>query len=251
MLAFHSPATHQLQGQNRMFESSHLAQHNPGFYPTRLPLSSSPPTPALSAAASPFTPHFAVNSNTVIINNADQFAPPKQVVSGRISPPARSVSPPATRDALVPHVQQDDAFTISAPKAWARMDLAPGQTLFISPRNEPNQFCENLSVVVESVVENQRLQDYTSAAVFAIGKDVQNRILYSGEASLSGIRAHEVVYSSSHNGVPLVFRQVWLLFTLRGVTKAFVVTVTCESNKYQPMHQLTQQMVDSFRIMRA
>ncbi len=80
------------------------------------------------------------------------------------------------------------------PTWWGKTEPQKGSVLFISPRSSSEQFCENISVIVEDTQFN--LEDYTFKTVVQITNESGTKILQSNPTVLSGFPAHELVYTS-------------------------------------------------------
>jgi len=50
----------------------------------------------------------------------------------------------STRNAFDVFVSNDHDFQICFPANWSVISSEPGQVIFVAPRSNPQQFCENL-----------------------------------------------------------------------------------------------------------
>lgn len=161
------------------------------------------------------------------------------------------------REILV-FVNEQQGYSFCHPNWWAKTEPLPGQILFVSPRANPTQFCENISVVVEDLGNKEYdLQEYTRITIRELTKEPQCKIFHSAGISdsacslictatnLSGLRAHEVIYTGTHEGVNIFFKQIWTIVN----SKAYVVTFTCEASKFQTCLPFTQVIMNSFRLL--
>eukprot|EP01117_Protostelium_nocturnum_P013453 TRINITY_DN501_c0_g1_i10.p1 TRINITY_DN501_c0_g1~~TRINITY_DN501_c0_g1_i10.p1 ORF type:complete len:307 (-),score=108.58 TRINITY_DN501_c0_g1_i10:190-1110(-) len=146
-------------------------------------------------------------------------------------------------------VSKEEQYSICYPNWWSRAEPQPGQVLFVSPRSEPNEFCHNISVVVENLGEESMYNNftlYTNVILQSLMDDPQIVVLESNSTLLSGIQAHQVSYSARHLNTTLIFRQIWLLHE----GKSYIVTFTCEASKYtNTIVNMAQEIMATLRLL--
>ena len=74
------------------------------------------------------------------------------------------------------------------------------------------------------------------ATIQDLTKEPSCKIFHSAATTLCGLRAHEVVYTGTHNHTSLIFKQVWVIVH----RKAYIVTLTCDAVKYQTLLPFAQ-----------
>ncbi|PRP88130.1 hypothetical protein PROFUN_04221 [Planoprotostelium fungivorum] len=154
-----------------------------------------------------------------------------------------------TKKEIIMFVSQNEQYSICYPNWWAKVEPQPGQVLFVSPRSSPDEFCQNISVVVETIQENSaynNFSNYTNSIIQSISDDPQIALLDSRPTTLSGIQSHQVVYSARHNNTALIFRQIWLLH--KG--KSYIVTFTCDANRTtSAVVNMAQEIMATLRLL--
>jgi len=214
-----------------------------------------------SAQYYPHSQQYPVRSQPERIPEKKIFRPKgKEVVSNQVSGSQPQYSPPSSfphsppmshhespRELLM-FVSDRENYSIVYPNWWTMMEPGFGQILFISPRKESHEFCENISVVVEDLSQTSfTLPDYTSNILRDIATG-GNKILHSAMCLLAGQRAHEIIYSDMHtDNTQLYFRQVWIISEV--TRKAYIVTFTCPAGKFQSSIPFVEQLMSSFRIL--
>lgn len=83
------------------------------------------------------------------------------------------------REILV-FVNEQQGYSFCHPNWWAKTEPLPGQILFVSPRVNSTQFCENISVVVEDLGNKEYdLQEYTRITIRELTREPQCKIFHS------------------------------------------------------------------------
>lgn len=155
---------------------------------------------------------------------------------------------PEFKKELVMFIPENENYSIIYPNWWKKLEPFEGQVLFISPRINAFQFCENISVIPEDLSFSPHLQDlnaYTFHTLSNLYLEPGSTILHSGNTQLAGYLAHEVIYSGISNGSPIFFKQTWIIVNC----KAYILTFTCEASKFSQCLPLAQQLMNSFRII--
>mmetsp|Transcript_21628 Transcript_21628/g.30245 ORF Transcript_21628/g.30245 Transcript_21628/m.30245 type:complete len:304 (-) Transcript_21628:56-967(-) len=163
-------------------------------------------------------------------------------------PPLAGSPPAVTERDITMYVSESESYSICHPNWWSVSEPQPGSVLFVSPRTRSNEFCENISVVIEDLSQQPELQDltdYTQQALKQLNIDAQYQVLHSAASTLCAMRAHEIIYTGNHNGLNLVFKQIWFIHN----AKAYIVTFTCEATRFQSTFQFAQNLLCSFRLL--
>jgi hypothetical protein len=148
-------------------------------------------------------------------------------------------------------------LSIQYPSSWAGMQLRAdpfSQTntsivaIFEAPRqNVSDPYRENLILSVQGPLEDTiSLEEYTqnSLNAFRSMSDSIN-ILESSPSTLSGLPAHEIIYSSGLQNLSLKKMQI---FTIVNDNTAYVVTFGAEESQFNKYNSVIMKMVNSIRI---
>jgi len=147
---------------------------------------------------------------------------------------------------LTMFVSESERFSVVYPNWWSKVEPCKGQIMFISPRDSPSQFCENISVIVEDLATSPMdLRDYTQSIMRQLTSDSAIVIASSTTEYLSGLKGQEVVFTETRNGNPIKFKQMWTIYN----RKCFIVTFTCSANKFEASLPLVNQLMHSLRIL--
>ena len=148
-------------------------------------------------------------------------------------------------------------LSIQYPSSWTGMQLradpiAPTNTsivaIFEAPsENQSDSYRENLILGVQGPrKDDTSLREYTrnSLNAFRSMSDKVN-ILESSSSSLSGLPAHQVVYTSNLQSLSLKKMQI---FTIVNSNTAYVVTFGSEKSQFDKYSPVIMKMIDSIRI---
>jgi hypothetical protein len=148
-------------------------------------------------------------------------------------------------------------LSIQYPLSWAGMQLRAdpfSQTntsivaIFEAPReNVSDTYRENLILSVQGPLEDTiSLEEYTQNSLNAFRTMSDSiSILESTPRTLSGLPAHEIIYSSGLQNLSLKKMQI---FTIVNDNTAYVVTFGAEESQFNKYNPVIMKMVNSIRI---
>jgi hypothetical protein len=148
-------------------------------------------------------------------------------------------------------------LSIQYPSSWAVMQLRADPfaqtntsivTIFEAPReNLSDSYRENLILSVQGPLEDTiSLEEYTQNSLNAF-RSMSDRvsILESSPSTLSGLPAHEIIYSSGLQNLNLKKMQI---FTIVNDNTAYVVTFGAEGSQFNKYNSVIMKMVNSIKI---
>jgi hypothetical protein len=148
-------------------------------------------------------------------------------------------------------------LSIQYPSSWAGMQLRAdpfAQTntsivaIFEAPReNVSDTYRENLILSVQGPLEDTiGLEEYTQNSLNAFRSMSDSiRIFESSPNTLSGLPAHEIIYSSGLQNLNLKKMQI---FTIVNGNTAYVVTFGAEESQFNKYNPVIMKMVNSIKI---
>jgi eukaryotic-like serine/threonine-protein kinase len=148
-------------------------------------------------------------------------------------------------------------LSIQYPSSWAGMQLRAdpfAQTntsivsIFEAPReNQSDPYRENLIINVQGpLADTISLEEYTQNSLNAFSTMSDTiMVLESSPSTLSGLPAHEIIYSSSLENLNLKKMQI---FTIVNDNTAYVVTFGAEESQFNKYIPVIMKMVNSIRI---
>lgn len=144
---------------------------------------------------SPLSPTFQHPSNMFLnhreVNNRNMMYPTQSFASANqyATESVESTSPKSSslqdgKREIIVFVQQQQGYSICYPNWWSQTEPFTGQILFVSPRTNPTQFCENISVVVEDLESKPfDLQEYTKITMKELTKEPYCKVFHSAGIS--------------------------------------------------------------------
>jgi hypothetical protein len=148
-------------------------------------------------------------------------------------------------------------LSIQYPSSWAGMQLRAdpfAQTntsivsIFEAPReNQSDPYRENLIISVQGPLDDTiSLEVYTQNSLNAFSTMSDTiMVLESSPSTLSGLPAHEIIYSSILGNLNLKKMQI---FTIVNDNTAYVVTFGAEESQFNKYSHVIMKMVNSIRI---
>jgi hypothetical protein len=148
-------------------------------------------------------------------------------------------------------------ITIQYPSTWSGTQLredpfAPTNTsivaIFEAPvENQSDSYRENLILGVQGPIPGDiTVEEYTDNSLNEFRNMSERvRILESSSSILAGLPAHEIIYTSSLQGMNLTKSQV---FTIVNNNIAYVVSFGAEESQFNKYLPTMKKMIDSLRI---
>jgi hypothetical protein len=148
-------------------------------------------------------------------------------------------------------------LSIQYPSSWAGLQLRAdpfAQTntsivaIFEAPReNQSDPYRENLIINVQGPLQDTiSLGEYTQNSLNAFSTMSDSiMVLESSPSTLSGLPAHQIIYSSTLENLNLKKMQI---FTIVNDNTAYVVTFGAEESQFNKYIPVIMKMVDSIRI---
>jgi hypothetical protein len=150
-------------------------------------------------------------------------------------------------------------LSIQYPSSWAGIQLRAdpfAQTntsmvaIFEAPReNLSDSYRENLIISVQGPLEDAiSLEEYTQNSLNAFRTMSDTiMVLESSPSTLSGLPAHEIIYSSGLQDLNLNLKKMQI-FTIVSDNSAYVVTFGAEESQFNKYIPVIMKMVNSIRI---
>ncbi|NQY04911.1 MAG: hypothetical protein HRT68_01605 [Flavobacteriaceae bacterium] len=139
-------------------------------------------------------------------------------------------------------------YTISYPKTW-QIDQSDRLTefyLFSKLEDQNDHFSENMNLITQNLIGmNINLDQYTEISINQIKKFFNDKILkVEKHKNKAGQEYYEVIYTGKQEGTSLTFMQY--NFLKNG--KAYVLTFTAETDKFDAYKDVVYKTFNSFRI---
>lgn len=151
---------------------------------------------------------------------------------------------PATKPAAELTNYNADDFSIGYPPNWVIKTQGP-VVIFVSPKENNDDFLENLNVIVAPTEEPVTLDEYTDAGINQLKQMfTELNILNRDKMTLSGKPAIRIVYEASKDGQTNKLMQV----ISKSNNTFFIITYTGSLNGYERSLATAQEMIQSFRI---
>ncbi len=166
-----------------------------------------------------------------------------------IPKPWRSPKPQLPQFAqFLSYQDQDYDLEINYPEDWQQQQindfLIPG-VIFISPlEDEQDLFQENVSISIESLLEESSLQTYTAESVAEI-KRIDPFVPPPEKTYLGKHESRKITYESKNRrGLEVTRTQIWTV----SEGKAYILTYTAEPEQYQNFMPIVERMIESFKL---
>ncbi|MEM8529078.1 MAG: leucine-rich repeat domain-containing protein [Bacteroidota bacterium] len=142
---------------------------------------------------------------------------------------------------------QSDLFTIQYPESWTPDDsgtMGAQLFLFAPLESEQDRFRENINVLIQDIATfNLDLSSYADLSKRQIETMATNgEILESRRINLEDKEYHKMVYQADQGTLRLQFEQYYFIRN----DKAFVVTLTCEADKFSTYQAVGEVILNSF-----
>ena len=144
---------------------------------------------------------------------------------------------------------ENQGFSIQYPASWEASTKVEGTAvIFLSPSEGAlDIFRENVNVVIQDLSKNPvDIKEYSETALKQLESafDTGFQIVESGEARLAKTPAYHVVYLVKSKDIELKIMHVWTVIGL----KAYQLTYTALSNKYDENLGKVEKMINSFAV---
>ncbi len=138
---------------------------------------------------------------------------------------------------------------IKYPEGWSKMENYMGAVAaFLAPKENANAlFQSNFNIMVQDLsAQPMTLKQYTELSLEQIGKLITNsKIEVSEDTTIGGKPGYKVAYKGEQGQLKLEYVSV---YTIQD-NKAYLITFTCEQDKYSEYTETIDKVVDSFEFM--
>ncbi|MGF1540191.1 MAG: protein kinase [Pleurocapsa sp.] len=149
---------------------------------------------------------------------------------------------------LAHYESQEQGFKISYPAEWSkhnRDDFIATGVIFISPKEDANDFPEEVSVLVEQLPANTSLAKYTEESLNEIKRLSDPKTGNPEIANVGDREGRKVIYRGEENGHSVQRMQTWLVQN----NIAYVITYTASPEQYETYLPEVENMLESFAII--
>ena len=143
---------------------------------------------------------------------------------------------------------ENQGFKIDYPAEWSqqnRDDFIATGVMFISEREDENDFQERVSVLVENLPPDTSLAKYTEESLAEIKKLSDPETDNPQITTLGKKEGRKVIYNGEENGYPVQRMQTWLVED----NLAYVITYTAAPDMYDTYLPAVEKMIQSFEII--
>ena len=143
---------------------------------------------------------------------------------------------------------ENKGFKINYPAEWSqqnRDDFIATGVMFISEREDENDFQERVSILVENLAPDMSLRKYTEESLAEIKKLSDPGVGNPKLTILDKKEARKVIYRGEENGYPVQRMQTWLVED----NLAYVITYTASPKMYYAYLPTVEKMITSFEII--
>lgn len=140
-------------------------------------------------------------------------------------------------------------FSIQYPSAWELNESGQQGTTFIvlsALESGDDKFRENVNLVIQDLTgHNLRLDEYTVISVDQIKTMIPNSsLLENKKMSANNTDFQKVIYTGEPGTYKLKFEQYYFVLD----NKAYVLTLTCEQDKFDQFKDVGERILNSFTI---
>ena len=153
---------------------------------------------------------------------------------------------------LITYQNRQDGIKIKYPENWERQDIhnpVTGEVAVFIPPEESDSAQSRTQIIIR--IENlskqpMSLDEYTNSSIFEIKKFLNHaKIVESQPTTLAELPAHLLIYSGLNQPYNLPTNlEVW---TLKN-NKAYIITYTSTSAKYEQFLEIAKEMIKSLEI---
>lgn len=138
-------------------------------------------------------------------------------------------------------------YQLEYPDNWnvTTADYAGVDAIFMSPKEySSDPFLENFNVVIQDV-DDITLQEYTDLSLSQIENMINDaEIVANEENTINGNICNTLIYTGKPGAHHLQYRQDYYIVD----GKAYVVTFTCEQDRYEDYLSISEEVFNSFKI---
>jgi len=138
-------------------------------------------------------------------------------------------------------------YSISYPEDWTFDTSGQMNTTFIifSQLELNDTFRENMNLMIQDLTNmNLDLEGYTKLSLKQIKAVPNYSIIESKDMKKGNITYHEIVWKGFVTGKNLKFKQFYYVRN----EKAYLLTLTCEENKYDTYSKVGTKILNSFTL---
>lgn len=136
---------------------------------------------------------------------------------------------------------------IGHPKGWDAQEEG-GSLYFVSPKeNSADAMRENVNLIVETLPERQKLDDYTKNVLTEVADLKGYKLLSSRSRRLGALAGFGITYSATIQNHDLRFEQVWALKD----KKAYILTIAASPETMPQYARVFARMLKSFKLLPA
>lgn len=137
-------------------------------------------------------------------------------------------------------------FRVDYPQNWSKQNrddfLATGSVFFSPLENDADQFKEQVSVLVENLVTDLPLSEYTELSLSEIKQLSDPNIGKAQVVAMGANEGRQIVYQGEENGSPVKRMQTW---SVNG-NRAYVITYTALPENFNDYLPTVEKMIQSF-----
>jgi hypothetical protein len=144
---------------------------------------------------------------------------------------------------------QEKNYSIKYPEDWELDTSRQGGSIFFllsKQTSEQDQFRENVNLIVQDLTgHNIDLDKYVQISEEQIKTLITNsNLLESKRINKDGAKIHQVVYTGDQGVFKLKYKQHYFIKD----DKAYVLTLTCESDQFEQYISTGGKILNSFRL---
>ncbi len=140
-------------------------------------------------------------------------------------------------------------YSIQYPTSWElkqSREQGPSFFLFSPLESDKDRFKENINLIEQDLTGlNINLDKYTEISEEQIKNLVTNvAVIESKRVKTNQMEYHKIIYSGDQGTFHLQFEQFYWVINNR----AFVLTLTCEKDKFEAFKETGEKILNSFRL---
>lgn len=141
-----------------------------------------------------------------------------------------------------------EKYSVKYPPEWELDESGKMGTSFIlfSPvESTSDKFRANVNLLIQDIPDSINLDVYTEISLEQINVQLPNaHIIENIRINSDADEQHMLIYSGDQNGFQLQFEQYFWVIN----TKAYVLTFTCEKNKFEEFRETGEGILNSFKL---
>jgi serine/threonine-protein kinase len=143
------------------------------------------------------------------------------------------------------YTNENFKFSTKYPSDWNKKNLENG-IAFLSPKESAlDPFQENVNVIIQEIGEMTSEEYFIKTKKIVIKNYGSSSVISSKPTVLAGMPSQEFIFKMKIRELDLKVKQSWVIIS----KKAYLVTYTSESDKFEKYLKTADQIVGSFKLL--